>query len=141
MTQKINSDEKFVYIDGRKYPVDLWGEKYGKEYGDDYLATSLSYYHKKTMKMLLKFNIVQYHQPPDGIDFTCKLTPNFISYCRSYSENFNNELGKDNFYWDDLLKRMAKEHKIRLGRKLLHDMVKLILFIDKYGKKGQIWIK
>jgi len=137
MAHEITSNEKFVYIDGKKYPVELWGEKYGKEYGVDWSATNLSYYHRNTMKMLLKLNIVQYYQPPDGQDFTLILTRYFVSLC----ENYSKELVDKQFYWEDLLQWMAKEHRVRLGKKLLSSMASMITFIDKFGKKGQIWIK
>jgi len=137
---EINSDSKFVTIDGKKYPVELWDEKYGEQYGVDHCATSLSYYHRKTMDMLLKLNIVRYYQPPDGIDFTCELTPYFVSLCASYSEQMKKR-GYETFYVEDLLQNMAKENKIKLRKKLLLSMSSLIQFIEQWGKKGQIWIK
>ena len=89
------------------------------------------------MQTLLELNIIQYYQPPDGVDFTCILTPEFISRC----EKLHKELAGKKFNWEDLLTQVAKENKIRLHGRLLSDVIQLMLFIDKWGKKGQIWIK
>jgi len=105
-------------------------------YGVDWAVTALWYYHRKTMKMLLGFNVVRYVDSPDGISFTCKLTPEFTKLVeRLYKENDNKQI-----YWDDLFKDMAKQHHVKLRKKLLYSMISLMLFIDKFGENGEIWI-
>ncbi len=130
-------DEKYVEINGKKYPASLWDEKYGEKYGIDHYATSLSLYHRKTIQMLLNLKIIQYYQPPDGVDFTCVLTPDFVARCeKRYTES-----GNKKFQWDDLFKEIGKENGVRLGGRLLRDMIEFILFVDKWGNKGQIWLR
>jgi len=96
------------------------------------------------MEMLLRFNIVQYVDPPNGIRFTCELTPEFVKLVeRLHKENDNvkyiNGQNKQ-IYWDDLFKDVAKQHHVKLRKKLLYSMISLMLFIDKFGRKGDIWI-
>jgi hypothetical protein len=46
----------------------------------------------------------------------------------------------EKFNFEDLLIQIAKEHRIRLHGRLLDDVIQLMLFIDKWSKKGQIWM-
>lgn len=107
-------------------------------------CTVLWYYHRKTMEMLLRLNIVQYVDPPNGISFTCELTPEFVKLVEKlHKENDNvkyiNSQNKQ-IYWDDLFKDVAKQHHVKLRKRLLYSMISLMLFIDKFGGKGDIWI-
>ena len=137
MEMKESEDKKFIIIDGKPYPIELWGEKYGEEPDVDYSWTVLTDYHRKTMKHLLELNVVQYHQPNDGVDFTCTLTPEFKSRC----ENLYKERNNKPFEWTELFKQIGKEHGVTLRGRLLRDMISLMLFIGKYGAKGQIWLR
>ena len=93
-------------------------------------------YHKQTMAMLLKLNVVEYVNTPDGTSCTCHTTKQLEEYMDKIMEEKQVKF----LYYDDIMVSLAQEQKIKLKKKLLKDMMSLLTFIVNYGPKCEIWI-
>jgi hypothetical protein len=94
----------------------------------------LADYHEKTMEMLLKLNVVEYVDAPDGKSFTCQTT--------GQSQESMNKLYKERqvnlLQYDDAILYLASEQKIELEKNLFEDMMSLLTLIMHYGPNCEI---
>ena len=93
-------------------------------------------YHKKTMEMLLKLNVVEYVDVPDGISCTCQTTKQL----QEYMDKVMDEKQVKFLYYDDIIVSLAHKQNLRLKKKLLKDMMSLLTFIVNYGPNCEIQI-
>jgi hypothetical protein len=93
-------------------------------------------YHEKTMEMLLKLNVVEYVEAPDGISCTCQTTKQL----QEYMDKVMDEKQVKFLYYDDIIVSLAHEQNIKLKKKLLKDMMSLLTFIVNYGPNCEIMI-
>jgi len=98
--------------------------------------TCLNDYHKKTMEMLLKLNVVEYVDAPDGISCTCQTTKQL----QEYMDKVMDEKQVKYLYYDDIIVSLAHEQNLKLKKKLLKDMMSLLNFIVNYGPNCEIII-
>lgn len=97
----------------------------------------LADYHEKTMEMLLKLNVVEYVDAPNGISCTCQTTEQLQeSINKLYEEKQVNLL-----QYDDVILSLANEQKIELEKNLFEDMTSLLTLIIQYGSNCEIWIR
>jgi hypothetical protein len=104
--------------------------------GQEREYTCLDDYHKKTMEMLLKLNVVEYVDAPDGNSCTCQTTKQL----QEYMDKVMDEKQVKFLYYDDIIVSLANEQNIKLKKKLLKDMMSLLTFIVNYGSNCEIWI-
>jgi len=97
----------------------------------------LADYHEKTMEMLLKLNVVEYVDTPNGNSCTCQTTEQLQeSVDKLYKEQQVNLL-----QYDDVILSLARKQKIELEKNLLEDMMSLLTLIKQYGPNCEIWIR
>jgi len=107
----------------------MMGEQ-GREYA------CLDDYYKGTMEMLLKLNVVEYVDAPDGKFCRCQTTKQL----QEYMDKVMDEKQVKYLYYDDIIVNLAHEQNIKLKKKLLKDMMSLLAFIVNYGPNGEILI-
>lgn len=98
--------------------------------------TSLSYYHKKTVPMLLNLNIIKIVEDYACI-FIAEINPSFDEFynqLKSKSSHVSLEEAIVRVY----IEKFGKNPK-KSDRKIFLSMTGLCAFIDRFGKNGCIW--
>ena len=98
--------------------------------------TCLDDYHEQTIEMLLKLNVVEYVDAPDGTSCTCQTTKQL----QDYMDRLMDAKHVKFLYYDDVIVSLADEQNIKLKKKLLRDMMSLLTFIVNYGPNCKILI-
>jgi hypothetical protein len=98
--------------------VQMRKEKNGcKEWTD----ASLQYYHRDTLKYLLKLNVITYQKQPNDYTCTTELSDSFVELLK------NNTNGHNNLIWfEQILGQLAQSKGIQLKKPVLYDMIKLM---------------
>jgi hypothetical protein len=88
----------------------------------DWTDASLQYYHKNTLKYLLKLGIIRYQKQPN--DLVCIVEP--TSHFRELIKNSQKENDHKMLPFEGIFQELAKHKGIALRKDLLYDMIKLI---------------
>ena len=94
-------------------------------------------YEKEAMEMLLKLNVVEYVDAPDGTSFTCQTTEQL----QDYMNKLKYEKQGNFLQYDDVILSLASDQKIELEKNLFEDMMSLLDLIKHYGPNCEIWIR
>ena len=84
--------------------------------------------------MLLRLNVVEYVDAPNGTMCTCHTTKQL----EEYMDRLMDEKHVKYLYYDDVMVSLAHDQNIKLKKKLLKDMMSLLAFIVTYGPEGEI---
>ena len=103
----------------------------------EYAETSLSYYHRDTLKYLVELGAINDLEKTNGLRCSFESTSYFTQLIEDQGKETSNKMA----IFEQVFLILARKKGVRLTRKLRYDMIKLMGVIDKFGNKGKIWLK